>query len=125
MAEGGSVFYLPSPYGEGTVVLDAHGRGSCFGNCPLHRPSAHWAVDLPLQFVRHQDLGYSAMYRVCEHGNLHADPDDHQYRQTKLGLDTSLSIWPICPCRCCPIYILGSSFPCYSPTNAPRVLPLF
>lgn len=125
MAEGGSVFYLPSPYGEGTVVLNAHDQASCLGgSCPLHRPSAHWAVDLPLEFVHHQELGYSAMYRICQHGNLHVDPDDHRYRETDLELDSARRR-PLCSCMCCPIYVLGSSSQCYSPDNAPRVLPPF
>lgn len=124
MAEGKSVFYLPSPYGEGTVVLDAHDRDTCRGDCALHHPSAHWAVDLPLELVYHQEHRYSALYRICRHGNLHVDPDDHRYRRVKLGLKSSFNSHRLCQCECCPI-VTRSLYTCYPPSQAPMVLPLF
>lgn len=124
MAEEKSVFYLPSPYGEGTVVLNVHDRDTCRGDCALHHPSAHWAVDLPLEFVYHQENRYSALYRICRHGNRHVDPDDHRYRRIKLGLKPTFDSGRLCQCECCPKYALGL-FSCYPPTKAPMAIPPF
>ena len=124
MAEGTSVFYLPSPYGEGTVVLNAHDRDTCRSYCALHRPSAHWAVDLPLEFVYHQEYRYSALYRICRHGNLHVDPDDHRYRRNRFGHKTTLTSHRLCQCECCPYFAIDL-YTCYPPASAPMVLPPF
>lgn len=119
-----AVWYLPSPYDEGTVIVRAHDESQCADRrrrgegCALHGPTQHWAVDLPLAFVgpygeRLQGgfrLPSGHMYRVCEHRVLHFDPDDHRYHLAHLGNLGEMST--PCPCSCCkdaeapcPVYV--------------------
>src|SRR5690348_18445123 len=59
-------------------MTNVHAEGSCVGeHCVLHRPSEHtmreW--DMAAAYVP-SDIGLLVMmYRVCEHGIWHNDPD--------------------------------------------------
>jgi len=74
-------WWLPSPDGEGTLVMGAHDAGDCSGACALHRPSRHWARDMPLRWEWGPAGG--SMLRLCPHGLLHHDPDDMEYRRSR------------------------------------------
>jgi hypothetical protein len=107
-------WYLPSPDGEGTLVLGAHPRGDCAGRgCALHGPTDHWAAGMPLRWTApvFPDTGGppvkpGVMERLCPHGQWHEDPDDLDYRKgmaSMRGLRVAASGSRDMPCQCgCP-----------------------
>lgn len=76
---------------DGEILAQVHARSACEGRgCPMHHPSDHPMKDWPLLWsdTRKQ------MYRVCEHGFQHPDPDDIAWRKS-LGFYTALdeALW--------------------------------
>ena len=72
---------LAAPHGYQSVTLpggqrmSVHHELDCIGYwCPIHYPSPHHMS----MWVQHWESG--KMYRVCEHGYKHPDPDDLLYR---------------------------------------------
>lgn len=106
----GGVWFLPSPSGEGSLILGAHTEEACGGrSCALHGPSDHWARDMPLRWVHPGGetdgpaTRRGRMERLCPHGVWHDDPDDLAFRKDR-GMDRHLAgILPAecdCPCDC-------------------------
>lgn len=55
------------------TVMMVHSRKDCKGYwCCVHHPSPHHMRVLPQMW----DADTKIMYRVCEHGYAHPDPDD-------------------------------------------------
>ena len=97
-------WWLPSPDGEGTLVLGAHGRGECDGPCPLHAPSAHWASGMPMRWAppARDPFRPGRMQRLCPHGHWHDDPDDLDFRLRR-GTARPSAVPCACDCPCdCP-----------------------
>lgn len=64
--------------GDGRVLTAIHEEGTCFGEfCAIHRPSDHPLRDAPFDWF--DEIRY--LYRVCEHGFHHPDPDDIAFHQ--------------------------------------------
>ncbi len=58
---------------DGTILEGVHPEGTCYGpNCCIHNPSDHPLNTAPLAWMGE----IRAMFRVCEHGFMHPDPDD-------------------------------------------------
>lgn len=78
-------------------LTNVHPEGTCAGeHCVLHNPSNHsmreW--EMTAGYV----AGYVMMYRVCEHGALHNDPDSQAFVEN--ALDVYLSAPADCD-GCC------------------------
>lgn len=60
----------------GDVLLQhVHERLGCVGrHCAVHNPSQHYMLDWPVEWLNGRGL-----WRKCEHGVLHADPDQILY----------------------------------------------
>jgi hypothetical protein len=89
---------------DGTMLL-VHKKRDCLSpnRCSIHNPSDHALNEAPYAWFG------GGMYRVCEHGTEHPDPDDLRFRQMMRGFppgpesdDPEDSI-PAhdCDCRCC------------------------
>ena len=58
---------------DGTILTGVHMPDECLGpNCCIHNPSDHPLRETPLAWLGE----IRAMFRVCEHGYFHPDPDD-------------------------------------------------
>lgn len=94
------IWYLPSKLDAGTVIFNAHSRASCYGHCPLHNPSDHWARELEMVWCRPSGrMRTNWMGRRCEHGVIHDDPDDAAFRLSRTDYRPPRSA--PCVCRCC------------------------
>lgn len=63
-------------------LVYVHARSACeLEHCPIHNPSDHCMVDLPLLW--RQDVGI--FERVCQHGIGHPDPDTLEYIKRMRG----------------------------------------
>ena len=86
------------------VTLRHHMRDDCTPPCPLHQPSDHTMVDLPLSWRADRGI----FERVCPHGVGHPDPDS----LTRMGdladglhgcdgccapKEGGTAYWPACP----------------------------
>jgi hypothetical protein len=89
---------------DGTMLL-VHKKRDCLdpNRCSIHNPSDHALNGALYAWIDNH------MYRMCEHGNEHPDPDDLHFRQMMRGYppgpesdDPEDSI-PAhdCDCRCC------------------------
>jgi hypothetical protein len=78
-------------------TMTTHGPGICFaGNCCIHSPSDHPLRDAPLSWSDEMKL----MFRVCEHDQIHPDPDSLFFNQWVLRM--FYDGWhPCCDARCC------------------------
>lgn len=57
---------------SGRVLTNIHPEETCFLEfCSIHRPSDHPLRDAPMEWFNE----IAAMFRVCEHGFYHPDPD--------------------------------------------------
>lgn len=70
----------------GGKVMYAHAPTECQfeGQCCIHSPSIHAMMNWPQEWVPY----IRQMFRVCEHGMFHPDPDDVFYRARVLGQDS-------------------------------------
>jgi hypothetical protein len=58
-------------------IMQVHDEGSCLmANCCIHNPSEHPLDHAPLTW--HREI--HSMFRVCEHGQEHPDPDDLRFK---------------------------------------------
>jgi len=58
---------------DGTLLSGVHAPDECFlEHCCIHNPSDHPLRTAPLAWMG----GVRAMFRVCDHGLHHPDPDD-------------------------------------------------
>ena len=61
---------------SGQVLENVHGADRCAGRfCPIHNPSNHSMVDLPLFFTG------THMVRLLENGKIAIDPDDYLFNR--------------------------------------------
>jgi hypothetical protein len=69
--------------GMGQTLSRVHEDGECHlpGACPIHCPSGHHMREWPTAWSSGQ------MWRVCEHGALHPDPDDSR------GFPDPFALW--------------------------------
>ena len=100
----GGWWYLPSPDGEGCLVLNAHPEEACSGACALHRPSRHPMRDWPVRWVKDRGVKAGVMERRCPHGRWHHDPDDLDYRRQR-GMPQPWAARDTCDgsCACCDV----------------------
>lgn len=85
---------------DGTL-LTTHGPDVCMGpHCCIHNPSEHPLRDAPLVWLDNA----RAMYRRCEHGAIHPDPDSFDFVRVMalLGRRDMVPDWhPCCEQHCC------------------------
>jgi hypothetical protein len=63
-------------------VLHVHEAGQCrLEHCCIHNPSDHPLNTRPLSWSQ----PIHTMFRVCEHGGMHPDPDDLEYKAATLN----------------------------------------
>lgn len=83
------------------VTMKTHGPETCVGPfCCIHNPSEHPLRTAPMTWFAEMSL----MFRVCEHGNSHPDPDSLEFRQllVYIGLESPYDGWhPCCDFMCC------------------------
>ncbi|WP_162891351.1 hypothetical protein [Aeromicrobium sp. A1-2] len=72
------------------VLHSVHPESACSGrHCWVHRPSQHPLAHAPVYW----DSDSGRAFRVCDHDQLHPDPDDAHYRIRALG------DWPVAAFR--------------------------
>jgi hypothetical protein len=93
---------------EGGRMLRTHPAGACLvedAGCPIHRPSDHPLRDAPMTWSQPLRM----LFRRCDHGVLHPDPDSLGFENTVALLRTlngepalGFDEWhPCCTQRCC------------------------
>lgn len=76
-----------------TTIMHVHSRDSCRGYwCCIHYPSPHHMRILPQVW----DGSMMVMYRLCEHGHMHPDPDDPNASKHKCKSKTGKMICDGC-----------------------------
>lgn len=74
--------------------LRTHPRIRCSGYCAVHFPSAHPLLDAPVAYLAEAN----ALFRICEHGAIHPDPDSLAFLATH-RVEYAVQPWH----RCCPV----------------------
>lgn len=73
----------------GGRVLSHHPIERCAGErCPLHNPSRHKLTFAPMEWCSSR----RTLYRICQHGLEHPDPDDLWYKRVKMRMLMSLLV---------------------------------
>lgn len=71
---------------DGTVLVNVHTQDKCAGQpCAVHNPTHHHMAAWPHVW---NDVLIS-MWRACEHGMIHPDPDDLQFLRSRYGDDAA------------------------------------
>jgi hypothetical protein len=91
---------LPVGYidGFGNELVCVHLPSACKGRpCVIHNPSSHALSHAPTLWSDRT----KSMYRVCEHGTLHPDPDQINYVRRTYGDQIADRAYQHECCGCC------------------------
>lgn len=78
-------------------LMQVHDREDCFvaegiiSNCCIHSPSDHPLSKAPLDWSG----AIKTMFRKCEHGLLHPDPDDMKFKAISMQFSLMEAIYSV------------------------------
>lgn len=85
--------------GNDTVLVNVHTVDQCQPQpCCIHSPTQHHMAAWKPAW--HD--AYGNMWRRCPHGNLHPDPDDHNYWRTRNAHAARIRFTHVCDGCCQP-----------------------
>jgi hypothetical protein len=87
---------------NGPVLVNVHTRDRCAGqHCCIHNPSDHHM----LTWQPRWDSTEKRMWRECDHGHTHPDPDDLAFLRKAFGYERA-AMYAIHGCDgCCQPYV--------------------